>query len=222
MGATAERMSVGADATDRRAGSAVETSQEASADVRRAADAAERLSQSARGIGTEIDRSATIARNAVARAEETGRIVSGLSAAAEKIGAVIGLIDQVAGQTNLLALNATIEAARAGEAGRGFAVVAQEVKKLANDTKSTLSRTQDAIGGMESSLGVLGGIIESTRRRFEDEEARYKQTIDTVETMFDHSGVIEKTLSGLARLVATQTTVSAEIDRSIERLKRLG
>ncbi|NLH81276.1 MAG: histidine kinase [Phyllobacteriaceae bacterium] len=135
---------------------------------------------------------------------------------------ILSIIDGITNQTNLLALNATIEAARAGAAGRGFAVVAQEVKKLANDTKSTLSRTQEAIGGMESSLGVLGGIIDATRGRFESEEARYRHTIENVEQMFDHSGVIEKTLAGLADLVASQHAVTQEIDRHIERLKRLG
>jgi len=57
-----------------------------------------------------------------------------IAEAAEKIGAVVGLITNIASRTNLLALNATIEAARAGDAGKGFAVVPPEVKTLANQT----------------------------------------------------------------------------------------
>jgi len=51
---------------------------------------------------------------------------------------VIDLIKQIASQTNLLALNAAIEAARVGENGKGFAVVAEEVRKLAQNTGSSV------------------------------------------------------------------------------------
>jgi len=168
MGDAAKRMGDGAGTTDARATSVVTTSESASADVHAVAEAAGALTRQASEIGSEIERSATIARAAVARAEETGRIVAGLSQAADKIGTVTGLIDEIAGQTNLLALNATIEAARAGEAGRGFAVVANEVKHLAEQTaKATgditrhVAEVQSATrAAVDSILGIGGTIAE--------------------------------------------------------------
>ena len=99
----------------------------------------------------------------------TDATVRSLSAAAERIGAVVKLIEAIASQTSLLALNATIEAARAGAAGRGFAVVASEVKTLAqqtakatgdisaqiHDIQEAVSKTVEAIAGVSSSVTTM-------------------------------------------------------------------
>lgn len=57
---------------------------------------------------------------------------------AEKVKEIVNGVEEIAEQTNLLALNASIEAARAGEYGKGFAVVAEEIRKLADNTKTNL------------------------------------------------------------------------------------
>ncbi|MCA0405848.1 MAG: methyl-accepting chemotaxis protein [Proteobacteria bacterium] len=133
---------------------------------------------------------------------------------------VLGTIDGITSQTNLLALNATIEAARAGDAGKGFAVVASEVKKLANDTKSTLEHTQTSISQMEASLGLLGGIVKATRDRFHDEEARSRETLEQIESLFAQSGVIETALSSLQSIVESQRGAVQGMDVQIQRLRR--
>lgn len=64
--------------------------------------------------------------------------VSDLETKILEINQYLDSINQIAEQTNLLALNAAIEAARAGENGKGFAVVAEEVRKLAEQSSTTV------------------------------------------------------------------------------------
>ncbi len=63
--------------------------------------------------------------------------LEGLHNSLEKIKNITTFIDSIADQTNLLALNAAIEAARVGESGKGFAVVANEIRKLAEEVKTS-------------------------------------------------------------------------------------
>ena len=109
-------------------------SQQAAVNVQSVAAATEELSSSVSEISRQVSQSADITKAAVHEANETNAIVGNLAEAANRIGEIVSLINDIASQTNLLALNATIEAARAGDAGKGFAVVANEVKNLASQT----------------------------------------------------------------------------------------
>ena len=144
-----------------------------------------------------------------------------LNAALANLRQVLSVIDSITSQTNLLALNATIEAARAGEAGRGFSVVAGEVKKLASDTKATLTHTQAAIGEIEGSLRQLGGIIDATRAQFKDESQRYQETVVRVEDIFAQSGHIERSLNGLSAMAAEHRHGIDQMNESVAFLREL-
>ena len=125
------------------------------------ASGAEELAASVSEISRQAADALAISTKAVEQADETNKIVSGLAQAAQKIGDVVKLINNIAEQTNLLALNATIEAARAGEAGRGFAVVASEVKSLATQTSKATDEISGQIAEVQNSTTSAVNVIEA-------------------------------------------------------------
>jgi len=140
---TAQTMAATADETGRQSVAVAAASEEATTNVQTIAAATEELTASISEISRQVAEASQITSQAVEDAKKTDATVRSLSDAAQKIGNVVQLINDIASQTNLLALNATIEAARAGEAGKGFAVVASEVKSLATQT----AKATDEIGG---------------------------------------------------------------------------
>ena len=156
----------------RRTAQAVDAASAASHDVGAVANAARGLLALIVKCTTEAAAAKDATDRTIADLGHTDFTVRSLAAAAERIGAVVKLIEAIASQTSLLALNATIEAARAGAAGRGFAVVASEVKTLAqqtakatgeisaqvHDIQRAVNETVEAIAGVSSSVSTMSNV----------------------------------------------------------------
>ncbi|WP_342364171.1 methyl-accepting chemotaxis protein [Terrarubrum flagellatum] len=121
--------------------------EETSASVHAAANAADDMAKAMSQIGQEVQEAGHIVARAVRASHETAARMKQLSGASENVRAIVELISDIAAQTNLLALNATIEAARAGDVGKGFAVVAQEVKSLAAQTAKATVEIDEQVSG---------------------------------------------------------------------------
>ncbi|MEP4093714.1 methyl-accepting chemotaxis protein [Reichenbachiella sp.] len=91
---------------------------------------------------------------------KTQESIQVLTERSKEITRVLSVITEIASQTNLLALNAAIEAAQAGDAGRGFAVVAEEIRKLAEDSRTSAKEIELLVSGVQKDTQEAANVIE--------------------------------------------------------------
>lgn len=215
----------------------------AAATMQDMADSIERVSANAAESSEVAKRSVTIAKKGAHEVRETidglddirltiqdtAKRLKRLGESSQEIGAMVGLIDDIADQTNVLALNAAIQASMAGESGRGFAVVADEVQRLAERAGQTTKRieqlvktvqadTVEAIESMErSTTGVVSGALlaqgaGTSLGEIESVSEQLAQLIESISAtsreQAERAAAVAKTMSAI-RTIATQTRAGA-------------
>ncbi|MGD0800571.1 MAG: Cache 3/Cache 2 fusion domain-containing protein [Terracidiphilus sp.] len=146
-----------------------------------ASEHARTAAQAARQGGEQVAAAVHLIQGLSQDTQQSANRVATLNERTKQIGAIVGVIEEIASGTNLLALNAAIEAARAGEHGRGFAVVAGEVRRLAERTAQATRQVADLVSGIEEETGqVASGILNAS-----EHAARSAEAVSSLSSTFD-------------------------------------
>ena len=238
--ATSRSLSVSADQTNQQSVNVAATARQTSMNVQAVALATGELARSAQEIGERVATASHITRNAVEHSHHADRTINALAAAADQIGEVVKLINNVAQQTNLLALNATIEAARAGEAGRGFSVVASEVKLLAGQTakatdqiasqivqiQTATRETVSAIRNMDAAIVEVDKIAVAVAEAVGVQHAATQEIADRIgetaagtDEVTQHIGEVQQAAMRTGQAANELFASASEVSRSSSRLR---
>ncbi|URZ04590.1 methyl-accepting chemotaxis protein [Clostridium felsineum] len=106
-------------------------------------DSSRNLEDSITEIVATIEELAASAASIHSNEKELNDTIGDIAELSSEINNVTTFIKEIADQTKMLGLNASIEAARAGELGKGFGVVAAEIRKLSEESKSTVPKIKE-------------------------------------------------------------------------------
>ncbi|MEI2296989.1 methyl-accepting chemotaxis protein [Ensifer sp. MJa1] len=179
--------------------------EESSRALRQLTDIVRATAESARKTTVSVGETNSYAQHSGQVVAKAIDAMAEINRSSEKIGTIIGVIDEIAFQTNLLALNAGVEAARAGEAGRGFAVVAQEVRELAQRCAGAAREIKGLIS--ESSAQVRSGV------------ALVQETGNALTVINSHITTIHDLVSNIEASAADQYTGLNEVNSAVHEVE---
>lgn len=109
-------------------------------------------------------------------AEQIRNKTEALNKNTREIMNIMGVVKEINERINILSMNAAIEAARAGSAGNGFAVVAGEIRKLADQTKSTAKYIEEIISNVQRETADTAELINGADHIFKEQEVLAGET----------------------------------------------
>lgn len=108
----------------------------------------------------------------------------------------LAIIKSTAVKSQILGLNASIESARAGDHGKGFMIVANEIKKMADSSKTSVEKIEPqlktmmtAIEKMTTTIGEISAQTEEQSAMVKEFNIAYKNIVETANRLSKQANI---------------------------------
>ena len=156
-----------------------------------------------------------------ASARVVGDVIRLLEHRVASIGAINGVIDEVAAETNVLALNAAIIAAQAGDQGQGFAVVAEQIKDLAARTARSTREIATLIRALQAETQNAVGAIHDGDRAVETGVSLTDEAAVALEKIVHSARQATEEVRGIEQATVVQAKRARDVGGAMAEVTRL-
>lgn len=138
-----------------------------------------------------------------------------------EISGIVKVIGDISAKTDMLALNASIEAARAGEQGRGFTVVAEQVRSLADRTKTLTNQIEKLVADIQKETAEAVGQMETQTQEVEAGSRAAQTAGGTLENIVKVSEESSELVGQINESASSQAARTAEMLETVESISQV-
>lgn len=136
-----------------------------------------------------------------------------------EIGGILTLIEEVTDQTTLLALNASILAAQAGAHGGGFTVVANEIKSLADRTRTSTHAIAGRVVDLQDKSAAVRELMRENVHDVEHALELGGNAELALSTIRQSARRAKEVVAGTAAAAAAHRDASGQVTRGFQQFK---
>lgn len=150
------------------------------------------LSEGVTGISSAIEELAASASEIHTNEQTLNNDIMDVINLSEQINEVSSFIKEIADETKMLGLNAAIEAARAGDVGRGFGVVAEQIRKLSEQSKSTVPKIKELTDNIKAKVDKASEMSKNSLNSSQEQAAATQEITASIEEITSMAETLNK------------------------------